>query len=294
MQRSAASSHAAWALLTEGVTSARLEAHRLRHLVARAMSLVSASSQKDHIHEVAGDILQALPTRMDALDRDLDRTSYALAVFGEDYLRDVLPMTDRKLVDDAKAHARPFSALQTIADRVAMLHTQADLSPQLGYPGGPCQVAERATKTVRNPRVLQSLVEGIETGEDLSNPDAAQIYKPLAERGPQGTPIAVGDMLFSAHAQYRMDLRYVAVPQVRAALSNFAKEWAKLKSQKHPTAIRWESSMAHGESIQWVDPKLGLTVVFKVTGAKRDFTIITSYWTKEPDPRPPGEGGCAL
>ena len=39
------SSQAAWALLTEGVTSARLEAHGLRHLVTRGLKIVEQSSR---------------------------------------------------------------------------------------------------------------------------------------------------------------------------------------------------------------------------------------------------------
>jgi len=119
-----ASSQAAWALLTEGVTAARLEAHRLRHLMTRATTLVDKSEQREHLYQVAGDIVQGIPARLEALERNLDRTSYALSVLGTDHLRDVLPMTDRKVVDDATAHARPFgggnrpvTSAQRVADR---------------------------------------------------------------------------------------------------------------------------------------------------------------------------------
>lgn len=56
-----ASSQAAWALLTEGVTQARVETHRAQHLLNRAQRLIDASEEKDHIYQVAGDIILALP-----------------------------------------------------------------------------------------------------------------------------------------------------------------------------------------------------------------------------------------
>jgi len=106
--REATSSQAAWALLTEGVAASRLDAHRLQHLTARVLAMVEKSPAKEHLYQVAGDIIQAVPARLEALERNLDRTSYALAVLGEDHLRDRLPLADRKMVDDATEKASPF------------------------------------------------------------------------------------------------------------------------------------------------------------------------------------------
>ena len=101
MRDKTASSEVAWALLTEGVTAARLESHRVRHLVNRAMRLVEGSEHKEHLYEVAGDIIKGIPNRLKALETDLDRTSYALTVLGEDFLRPRLALTDRAQVDEA-------------------------------------------------------------------------------------------------------------------------------------------------------------------------------------------------
>ena len=111
----------AWALLTEGVAQARLDAHRLRHLLSRALKLVENSPAKEHLYEAAGDMITLAPRRMDALETALDRTSYALSVLGTDHLRDRLPIEDRAIVDDATHKARPFAAPQVsdAAERVA-------------------------------------------------------------------------------------------------------------------------------------------------------------------------------
>jgi len=291
--RKASHSPAAWALLSEGVASARVESHRLRHLLSRAMALVNESDEKDHLYEVAGDLIAAVPTRMDALDRHLDRTSYALASFGEDMLRDGLNIADRKQVDEAKETAEPMQATAArLARRVASRF--ADLAPPLGYPGGPCHVVERIVDEVPSPRLQDHLVGVVEEGQTVENAEANKIYKPLKEKMPTGLPMATGTLTLMPHAQYRMDLRGVTVPQVRVAVASFIKEWSKLRSSKHPTAARWEEAFARNEPVDWTDKTLGLTVVLSLETLKPvSFRLVTAYWKGEPDERPPSEG-CAI
>jgi len=119
--KQAAQTQVAWALLTEGAASARLDAHRIRHLVQRGLGVVAKSPEKEAIYEAAGDIIQVLPRRLDSLETHLDRLSYALSVLGKDHLRERLPMDDRATVDDATHRARPFASpsLQGSASRVA-------------------------------------------------------------------------------------------------------------------------------------------------------------------------------
>lgn len=300
MNRTAASSQAAWALLTEGVTSARLEAHRLRLLLTRALSLCEKSERRDHLYEVAGDVIQAVPTRLDNLERNLDRTSYALSVLGSDHLRDILPMTDRKVVDDATEHARPFGGNarpRTSAGRVADRHLTrvADIDPPLGWPGGPCQVVDRIRDNVRNPSVAEDLVDEIEFGDDLSNPAAAQVYGDnMVERNlkaPLPFKLHERKLLIGPHAQYRMDLRGVTVPQVRAAIGAWAREWSNEKSRQSPIARRWEEDLAHGKGVRYIDKRSGLTLAFDLVGSD-GIKVITVFWDGGSNPRPPGDGGC--
>jgi len=101
MDSRTASSQVAWALLTEGVTKARLESHRLQHLINRAQSLVDQSPQKDHLYQVAGDVIVALPQRLEQLQTALDRTSLALSKMGEEFLSSRLSIDDKNMVDEA-------------------------------------------------------------------------------------------------------------------------------------------------------------------------------------------------
>lgn len=124
-----ASSQVSWSLLTEGVTQARIEAHRVRLLVDRAMALVETSVAKDHLWQVGGDIIQGLPQRLSELERALDRTNYALVVMGEEFLRGRIGIDDRTEVDEAiKTH--PYAGVRqkqdSLAARVATRYMRAE------------------------------------------------------------------------------------------------------------------------------------------------------------------------
>ena len=103
-----ASSEAAWALITQGVTTARLEAHRLRHLVVRGMKLVEWSPEKEHLYQMAGDLFEAVPRRLQGLEVALDRTGLALSEMGKDYLSARLPLDAKVLVEEAVEPAGGF------------------------------------------------------------------------------------------------------------------------------------------------------------------------------------------
>lgn len=106
-----ASSQVAWALLTEGVTEARVNMHRLRLMCDRVEAMIEGSEARDHLHQVAGDIIQALPEALDDAERALDRTSYALSVMGEDFLRGRISLDDRERVDGS-LKAAPFASVR--------------------------------------------------------------------------------------------------------------------------------------------------------------------------------------
>ena len=113
------SSQAAWSLLTEGVASARIEAHRLKHLINRATAIVEQSEAKAHIQQVAGDILLAAPQRLTQLERHLDRTALALSKMGEDFLEARLPISDKTEVEEAVQPAFGGGKMRTSVDRLA-------------------------------------------------------------------------------------------------------------------------------------------------------------------------------
>lgn len=124
MSKKSASSQAAWAILTEGVTRARVESHRLQHLINRAQKLVDGSEQKDHLYQIAGDIIVALPERLDQILLALDRTSLALAKMGEEFLESRLPLSDKTMVDEAVSAAFGKAQIRTQARKLAMRYLE--------------------------------------------------------------------------------------------------------------------------------------------------------------------------
>lgn len=96
-----ASSQVAWAIIAEGVAKSRVETHRLQQSLLRAQKLVETSTHREHIHQVAGDLLRDIPERINKLERALDRTNYALSLMGTEFLRNRIPQDDKTEVDEA-------------------------------------------------------------------------------------------------------------------------------------------------------------------------------------------------
>lgn len=121
------SSQAAWALIMEGTTRARVDGHRLRHLMDRALKLIEASEHKDHFYQVAGDIIMGAPRLVDMLDQDLDRTLLALSKMGEEFLDSRLPLSDKVMVEEAveAAFGKPRSHV-SLAERVAKRYLDSE------------------------------------------------------------------------------------------------------------------------------------------------------------------------
>jgi len=115
-----AGSQAGWALIVEGVSSARVEAHRLHQLLTKVLKLVESSPEREHLYQVAGDLIVEFPKRLELLSQELDATSYALSVMGTDHLKERLPITLRNKVDETVEGAPAFGApmIRQTTDRV--------------------------------------------------------------------------------------------------------------------------------------------------------------------------------
>ena len=144
-------------------------------------------------------------------------------------------------------------------------------------------MVDRIEKEVRAPALRDTLEDTVEHGEKVTNPDAARIYDTEQERGVG--PIT--KITLSPHAQYRMDLRGITVPAVRAAIKSLFKQLNDWKSQQSPAYKSVTEGWAHGTNYEWVDPKLDLAVVVRPSG-QSTLMLVTTYWKGEADPRAPG------
>ena len=162
----------------------------------------------------------------------------------------------------------------------------ADLMPPLGYPGGTCHVVKRIDE--ENPRNEDKLIDLVERGKSLSNSDASKVYSLEREKGVW----KFKSLLLTAHAQYRMDLRSVTVPEVRLSLARFFRNYNNLRSQRNkPESVSKvqdiEMSFMRGSEIVWTDKDLhNLQVVFTADVSKGQITIITVIWKGQKDPSP--------
>lgn len=108
MSQHTANSQAGWAVVTEGVCGARILVHRLRHLLSRLVELSEDPRYANLLNRLLGDVVRAGPQRLDELEVVLDRTSYALAVMGEEHLKGRLSLHDLTTVDEAVEGGKPF------------------------------------------------------------------------------------------------------------------------------------------------------------------------------------------
>jgi hypothetical protein len=106
-----AGSQAGWALIAGGVNAARVESHRIHQLLNKVLELVESSEQREHLYRVAGDLIIAIPRRLEQLESQLDETGYALSVMGQDHLKDRLPLSRRNLVDETVEGVPAFGTL---------------------------------------------------------------------------------------------------------------------------------------------------------------------------------------
>ena len=176
-----------------------------------------------------------------------------------------------------------------VALRYARLTKRADLSPPLGYPGGSCHVIRRIRQNVGKNPLADMLVDDVESGEDLTNPEAAKVYPVIADKAPERSLFR--RVLIKSHAQYRMDQRGITVPEIRVALLSFNKAFLNAKSRNDGQYKQWVRDLKADNGVRWTDQKIGLTIVF---GVDSDLSVrlVTAYWSHGDDPAPMDEAFC--
>jgi hypothetical protein len=109
MHRSS-NSQAGWAVVTEGVCDARVQVHRLRHLLNRLVELSKDPRYSELLNRLLGDIVRAGPERIDKIETILDSTSYALALMGEEHLKGRMSLENLTKIEEAVEGVKPFGA----------------------------------------------------------------------------------------------------------------------------------------------------------------------------------------
>lgn len=174
---------------------------------------------------------------------------------------------------------------QLVALKVAARYLQADLSPPLGDPGGPCHVIRRIKEEVRNPSKQEHLIQEVMDGDDLSNREVSEVYELEVASGNK----LIRKFTISPHAQYRMDLRGIKINDIRQTLQAFSKYVDHLDDIKDPEYYRLMDKLRHREGLEFANIKNQLFVAF-VSSGSGVVNIITTYWRGRPTPRMPSNG----
>jgi hypothetical protein len=143
---------------------------------------------------------------------------------------------------------------------------------------------DRILREKLRPDAREELISIVENDQSLSNPQADEIYDPLAERGPH----PFSQFVLTPHAQYRMDLRGVTVKDLKESLLRFMVQVQEWKRKNDPRYA--QLTQAGSSKISWEDPRSGLFFVFGFGRHDGTPTLITTYWKGERDPSIPSEG----
>lgn len=117
MMKKQSNSQASWSLISEGVNSARVEAHRISVCVKQLMEGIKENPElEEELQRLCGDVLLMIPRSSENMEKSLDKTTYALIKLGEGFYRQRLPQEDRELVDIASKF-NPYPSARRIASK---------------------------------------------------------------------------------------------------------------------------------------------------------------------------------
>ena len=171
-----------------------------------------------------------------------------------------------------------------------------DKSPPLGNPGGPCHVYDRIRKKIQNERTQDALIQNMEQGNYALGAQAE-----LALEGGDLFDKVSPDSIFawaavSPHAQYRMDLRGVTLPELRSELEKFARFYQSNEARGTPWFREADDRWAQGNSVKWSSGR-DLEIVVKVGGhydypGRKGVLVVTVLVPGNNKPRPVPESSC--
>jgi hypothetical protein len=76
--------------IQEELSDARLRLDELKNYVVRALELVNASTQRDHLYAVAGELIRGIPESLLKIERSLQATAMAVNKLDYEELRQTL------------------------------------------------------------------------------------------------------------------------------------------------------------------------------------------------------------
>jgi hypothetical protein len=168
MRNKRASSQASWSILAGSVADARVEAYKLRIAVNQMVDALRESPAIEEVHRLCGDSFLTIPDTLANIERNLDKTNYALITMGADFYRQRLPHSDRETVDiaakfnPAPEAARNINSEVRVAGASGAVYMEISDAISEALEGG--QRIVKITRSQVTPLVYDVLLSHVEDG----------------------------------------------------------------------------------------------------------------------------------
>jgi hypothetical protein len=100
--------------LQEEVSNARQYCDEIKQYTARAIELVNASTYKDHLYAIAGDVVYGMPDLVEKLEKSLNTAAMVLNTIDNDELQQILPQDEIKKLENALDNIRLKAPQKTV------------------------------------------------------------------------------------------------------------------------------------------------------------------------------------
>jgi len=135
--------------IQEELSDARLRLDELKNYIVRALELVNASNQRDHLYAVAGEIIHAIPETILKLERSLQATAMAVNKLDYEELRQIL-------------RPEKVDELERVLEEVRMrIPRRTGVLPDTDYDRGTVPPPRRAVRRASSPEALISALSDI-------------------------------------------------------------------------------------------------------------------------------------
>ena len=153
MRDKKASSQASWSILAGGVADARVDAYKLRIAINQMVEALRESPAIEEVYRLCGDSFLTIPDALASIERNLDKTNYALITMGADFYRQRLPHSDRETVDIASKFSPAPEASRNINSEIRVAGRTGAIYEEIS--DAISEVLERGERVVKiTPRQL--------------------------------------------------------------------------------------------------------------------------------------------
>jgi len=107
------------AIFLKEISSAKVEAQMLRNYLVRAKKLVDKSKEKEHLYEVAGDLILEIPEAIERLEHSLDMILYMTTVSTKKILSPKITLEEKQSLERSFVDTQFEQSVNNLSKKVA-------------------------------------------------------------------------------------------------------------------------------------------------------------------------------